>query len=123
MYFKRTETHMGYSKSEAHGFEGPIHAVTVKDSHPDRKYPLREMFKSAWERLGVKAIEDGHCSAWVRPSIVGTVTNPKTINWHGTAIKYLTGRISAGFRTGLSPKINPRSPFFTYRCPFHSQNE
>jgi len=63
MYFKRTETHMGYSKSEAHGFEGPIHAVTVKDSHPDRKYPLREMFKSAWERLGVKAIEDGNSGA------------------------------------------------------------
>ncbi|PVH70835.1 GMC oxidoreductase [Cadophora sp. DSE1049] len=60
-YFKRTERYRGGGgKREDNGFDGPIWAVTVKASHPDRKYPLREMFKTAWGRLGVKAIEDGN---------------------------------------------------------------
>ncbi|KAL2812537.1 hypothetical protein BJX63DRAFT_245513 [Aspergillus granulosus] len=41
-----------------HGFEGPIHNVSVSGSSGERKYPLREPLRKAWERVGVKSISD-----------------------------------------------------------------
>lgn len=34
--------------------------MSVSQSSPDRKYPLREPLRAAWDRIGVKAIEDAN---------------------------------------------------------------
>ncbi|KAE8450823.1 hypothetical protein EG329_005736 [Mollisiaceae sp. DMI_Dod_QoI] len=61
-YFKRTERVIGSGKEkeDAHGYEGNIHVVSVKDSNENRVYPLREKVRSGWERMGVKYNEDGN---------------------------------------------------------------
>ncbi|KAL4927675.1 GMC family oxidoreductase [Aspergillus undulatus] len=42
----------------AHGLEGLIHNGSVSGSSAERKYPLREPLRRAWERVGVKRISD-----------------------------------------------------------------
>ncbi|KIN05101.1 GMC oxidoreductase [Oidiodendron maius Zn] len=59
-YFKRTETytkHTGF-QAEHHGFDGPIHAVSVSESDPNRKYPLRDTVQKAWSELGIQPHND-----------------------------------------------------------------
>ena len=61
-YFKKSETHYdekGVSK-EFHGFNGPIHSSSVSASSPNRKYPLRDQLKKAWEAIGVEENPDGN---------------------------------------------------------------
>ncbi|THC87871.1 hypothetical protein EYZ11_012682 [Aspergillus tanneri] len=60
-YFKRTETKTHFDPavdSAVHGVDGPIHNVSVSTSSPDRKYPLKEPLRAAWERLGVKVVQN-----------------------------------------------------------------
>jgi choline dehydrogenase-like flavoprotein len=60
-YFRRVETCVdarGEGTEGAHGVNGPIHNGSVSGSHAERKYPLREPLRRAWERLGVKSIAD-----------------------------------------------------------------
>ncbi|KAL3455192.1 hypothetical protein BJX64DRAFT_297911 [Aspergillus heterothallicus] len=60
-YFRRAEKWVdavGTEEGEVHGIAGPIHNVSVSRSSPDRKYPLREPLRRAWERVGVKSILD-----------------------------------------------------------------
>lgn len=58
-YFKRTETHFDPAADpEVHGRTGPIHNVSVSASSADRKYPLKETLRAAWEKLGVEYLED-----------------------------------------------------------------
>lgn len=58
-YFKKNETHFDPNADQTvHGVAGPIHNVSVSASSPDRKYPLKEPLRAAWERLGVKPIQD-----------------------------------------------------------------
>jgi choline dehydrogenase-like flavoprotein len=59
-YFKRTETytrHSGFT-AEHHGFEGPIQVVSVSESDPNRKYPLRDTVEKAWSELGIQLHDD-----------------------------------------------------------------
>jgi choline dehydrogenase-like flavoprotein len=48
---------------EQHGDSGPMRAVSVSDSDPERKYPLREPIRRAWLELGVQPIRDGNGGA------------------------------------------------------------
>jgi choline dehydrogenase-like flavoprotein len=62
-YFRRVETCVdGNARGEetdgAHGVDGPIHNGPVSGSHAERKYPLRDLLRKAWERIGVKGIAD-----------------------------------------------------------------
>ncbi|KAA8647815.1 hypothetical protein EYZ11_010205 [Aspergillus tanneri] len=60
-YFKRTETHYDPNADPAiHGTSGPIHNTIVALTSPDRKYPLKEPVRSAWERIGVKYNPDAN---------------------------------------------------------------
>ncbi|KAL4973110.1 hypothetical protein BDW66DRAFT_142920 [Aspergillus desertorum] len=52
------EDKLRHSKTAAHGYEGPIHNVSVSASGAERIYPLREPLKEAWARLGVKECLD-----------------------------------------------------------------
>ncbi|KAL4915508.1 glucose dehydrogenase [Aspergillus aurantiobrunneus] len=52
-YFKRTETHYDPNADPAiHGTSGPISNTIVALTSPDRKYPLKEPVRSAWEHIG-----------------------------------------------------------------------
>jgi choline dehydrogenase-like flavoprotein len=61
-YLRKTETHFNTENvdTSVHGVDGPIHNVSVSQSSPDRKYPLREPLRAAWDRLGVKVIDDAN---------------------------------------------------------------
>lgn len=61
-YFMRTESKMPFSEDdeEVHGKDGPVHNVTVSASSEDRKYPLKEPLRAAWEREGVSLISDAN---------------------------------------------------------------
>jgi choline dehydrogenase-like flavoprotein len=62
-YFKRTERVVGKAdggKDGEHGYNGPIHVVSVTKSSEKRRYPLREKTRAAWEKVGVKTIADGN---------------------------------------------------------------
>lgn len=58
-YFKKTESHHGQCADTAqHGFDGPIHTTNISASSSNRVYPLKETLRSAWEKVGVRQIED-----------------------------------------------------------------
>jgi choline dehydrogenase-like flavoprotein len=59
-YLKKIEAYTKSAKvrAEQHGFEGPIHAVSVSDSDPNRKYPLRDTVQKTWSELGVEVHSD-----------------------------------------------------------------
>ncbi|KAB8263847.1 hypothetical protein BDV32DRAFT_146150 [Aspergillus pseudonomiae] len=61
-YFRKSESFFD-SKADPkqHGFEGPIHVTSVSASDPNRRYPLREPIKAAWNEIGVQYNPDG-CS-------------------------------------------------------------
>jgi choline dehydrogenase-like flavoprotein len=61
-YFKKTEQYTPSQQvdPEQHGANGPIHVVSVSDSDPIRKYPLREPIERAWSELGVKRVWDAN---------------------------------------------------------------
>lgn len=61
-YFKRTET-CGKKEGEQHGYDGPIHNISISKSSPDRRYPLREEVYSAWNRVGVKDVKDANAGS------------------------------------------------------------
>lgn len=61
-YFKKSED---YALSpgvdpEQHGANGPIHVVSISDSDPVRKYPLRNLVEQAWLELGVERVKDAN---------------------------------------------------------------
>ena len=61
-YFKKTEEYQNSAilEEEQHGHDGPVHVVSVSDSDPKRKYPLREPIHNAWTELGLKHVQDGN---------------------------------------------------------------
>ncbi|KAL4877980.1 hypothetical protein BJY04DRAFT_230247 [Aspergillus karnatakaensis] len=60
-YFKRSESHYDKNADPAvHGTSGPISNTIVALTSPERKYPLREPIRSAWERLGVQFNPDAN---------------------------------------------------------------
>ena len=62
-YFRKTETHFDNGQhidKMQHGFDGPIHTASVSSSDPNRKYPLQDQLRAAWEKVGVKHIPDGN---------------------------------------------------------------
>lgn len=54
-YFPKSETRSANEETlpESHGRAGVIYTATVAESHPHRKYPLREPVKKAWENTGI----------------------------------------------------------------------
>ncbi|KAE8371003.1 hypothetical protein BDV26DRAFT_299205 [Aspergillus bertholletiae] len=61
-YFRRSESFFDANADpKQHGFDGPIHVTSVSASDPNRKYPLREPIKEAWNQIGVSSNPDG-CS-------------------------------------------------------------
>ncbi|OJJ59612.1 hypothetical protein ASPSYDRAFT_149612 [Aspergillus sydowii CBS 593.65] len=68
-HFKRMECccihgdREGVVDTGAHGFDGPIHNVSVSRSSEERVYPLREPLRKAWARLGVKEIPDANAGS------------------------------------------------------------
>ncbi|GLB02590.1 hypothetical protein AtubIFM57258_003948 [Aspergillus tubingensis] len=63
-YFRRVETHYDPNVDQAvHGTSGPITNTIVELTSPDRKYPLKEPVRSAWERLGVKFNPDANAGS------------------------------------------------------------
>ncbi|PIG79514.1 glucose dehydrogenase [Aspergillus arachidicola] len=61
-YFRRSESFFDTNADpKQHGFEGPIHVTSVSASDPNRRYPLREPIKDAWNEIGVQYNPDG-CS-------------------------------------------------------------
>ncbi|KAH8885296.1 alcohol oxidase [Thozetella sp. PMI_491] len=54
-YFKRTENYVKspHIDQDQHGSSGPLHVVSVSESNPKRRYPLREPLAQAWSELGV----------------------------------------------------------------------
>ncbi|CAG8220187.1 unnamed protein product [Penicillium salamii] len=84
-YFRQTEKWLGKSvpgqgiqeESHAeHGLSGVIHNVTVSGSSEERKYPLREPLRKAWEGIGVKSIPDMNAGS---PLGLGELVE----NWRG----------------------------------------
>lgn len=60
-YFKKSEHHFdANSDPQQHGFEGPIHYVSVSGSDPERQYLLRKPVHAAWTELGVKHNPDAN---------------------------------------------------------------
>ncbi|KAL4916579.1 hypothetical protein BDW62DRAFT_103505 [Aspergillus aurantiobrunneus] len=54
-YFRRSESYFDRTaNAEHHGFEGPIHVMSVSASDQKRRYPLREPIKDAWVEIGEK---------------------------------------------------------------------
>ncbi|KAL4811797.1 hypothetical protein BDW67DRAFT_142943 [Aspergillus spinulosporus] len=75
-YFKRTETHYDPNADPAiHGTSGPVHNTIVALSSPDRKYPLKEPIRSAWERIGIKYNPDANAGSPLGIADFGE-------NWH-----------------------------------------
>jgi len=63
-YFKKTEHHHDVDADpQEHGFGGPIHTASISGSGRGDKYPLRNDLKTAWEKVGVKYIQDGNAGA------------------------------------------------------------
>ncbi|KAH8690161.1 hypothetical protein BGW36DRAFT_307205 [Talaromyces proteolyticus] len=76
-YFKKTETHFDRNTDQsAHGLSGPIQNVSISVSSPDRKYPLREPLKAAWNRIGVESVDDANAGS---PLGLGELVE----NWRG----------------------------------------
>ncbi|KAL4920658.1 hypothetical protein BDW62DRAFT_162215 [Aspergillus aurantiobrunneus] len=77
-YFRKTEKCIDAEGLEeaAHGLQGPIHNVSVSGSSTERKYPLREPLRMAWERVGVKSISDMNAGS---PQGLGELIE----NWRG----------------------------------------
>lgn len=49
-FFRKSETFFDPKADlKQHGFNGPIHVTSVSASDPQRKYPLREPIKAAWD--------------------------------------------------------------------------
>lgn len=60
-YFRKTERHWDPDADHIqHGFDGPVHITSVSASDPERRYPLKEPLRAAWNRVGVKYISDGN---------------------------------------------------------------
>lgn len=61
-YFRKSESFFD-SKADPkqHGFEGPIRITSVSESDPNRRYPLREPIREAWNEIGVQYNPDA-CS-------------------------------------------------------------
>ncbi|KAF2259764.1 alcohol oxidase [Lojkania enalia] len=58
-YLRKTETHFDKSADPLqHGFDGPIHTESVTSSSANRKYPLRDLLRSAWAKIGVRQVQD-----------------------------------------------------------------
>ncbi|PLB55927.1 alcohol oxidase [Aspergillus steynii IBT 23096] len=59
-YFKRAESKVPFAAADEdiHGKDGPIQNVTVSASSDERKYPLKEPLRAAWERVGVPVVGD-----------------------------------------------------------------
>lgn len=73
-FFRRSENfHDFKANPEQHGFEGPMHVVSVSASDPKRVYGLRQPLLDAWTELGVKHNPDPS------PSIAG-ISEPLE-NW------------------------------------------
>lgn len=64
-YFKKAERHYGDAEKDGqqHGFDGPIHTVSISASDSERNYPLRGPVREAWKSIGVKEIEDGNAGS------------------------------------------------------------
>ncbi|KAL2822304.1 hypothetical protein BDW59DRAFT_102510 [Aspergillus cavernicola] len=61
-HFRRMETCVDSKGVETavHGVEGPIYNVSISGSGEERRYPLREPLRAAWERVGVEGVEDAN---------------------------------------------------------------
>ncbi|KAI9036834.1 GMC family oxidoreductase [Aspergillus affinis] len=61
-YFKRSETKLPFGEADeaTHGKDGPIHNITASASSAERKYPLKEPLRAAWERVGVSVVADAN---------------------------------------------------------------
>jgi choline dehydrogenase-like flavoprotein len=58
-YFRKSERHWDpNADAEQHGFEGPVYTTSVSASDPERRYPLREPLRVAFESAGMKFNED-----------------------------------------------------------------
>ena len=54
-FFKKSETYFDKNADpEQHGFQGPMHVISVSASDPKRLYGLRQPLLDAWTDLGVK---------------------------------------------------------------------
>lgn len=54
-FFKRSEHHFDADSDPLqHGFQGPMHYISISASDKERKYPLREPVHAAWTELGIK---------------------------------------------------------------------
>ncbi|KAL2216849.1 putative glucose dehydrogenase [Thermoascus aurantiacus ATCC 26904] len=61
-FFRKSERFFdSKADPEQHGFDGPICVTSVSASDPQRRYPLRDPVRAAWEELGVKYNPDS-CS-------------------------------------------------------------
>lgn len=59
-YFKRTENFAGKPPNDR-GSEGPFRIASISASHPNRRYPLRDVLHSAYEQMGVKHVSAETC--------------------------------------------------------------
>ncbi|KAJ5595497.1 GMC oxidoreductase [Penicillium hispanicum] len=57
-YFPKTQTRAGTDDASQPRPPGLIYTASPSESHPDRKYPLREPIRVAWESIGMKLIAD-----------------------------------------------------------------
>ena len=58
-FFKKSETYFDKNANpEQHGFDGPIHVISVSASDPNRLYGLRQPLLDAWTELGVRFNSD-----------------------------------------------------------------
>ena len=74
-YFVRSETHSDPNVDpKKHGRAGPIYNVSVSASGVNRKYPLGEAIRTAWERVGMHHIPDANGG---NPMGIGELTE----NW------------------------------------------
>ncbi|KAI9662820.1 MAG: hypothetical protein M1821_007866 [Bathelium mastoideum] len=55
-WFRKSERFFNASANPSeHGFNGPIHVVSIQGSDPNRQYPLRDRVHAAWSELGASA--------------------------------------------------------------------
>ena len=63
-YLKKAENHFEAKENpEQRGSDGPMRITSVLDSHPKRRYGLREPIKAAWEELGLQQNPRGDCGS------------------------------------------------------------
>ena len=63
-FFRKTERYFDPNANlKQHGSSGPMHVTTVSASDPQRKYPLREPVRTAWEELGLKYNPNSGCGS------------------------------------------------------------